>query len=262
MADSSTFRVWLRRRRQERGLTQEGLGELIGYAGQTITKIEGGQRRPSPQLALRLAEALEIPPEERSAWMAAAVDEAADAYARAAVTQAPPPPTPQQLELPTFLTPLVGRDRERAEVIELLARPDVRLVCILGPGGVGKTRLAIEAGRAQTTFGNGAALVPLAAIADPALIVPTIGAALGYTFSGENDLLAELVGRLQDQPCLLILDNLEQLLDAASVTVGLLQQLLARAPRVTVLATSRERLRVAGEWALELGGLPRRPRTT
>jgi predicted ATPase len=108
-------------------------------------------------------------------------------------------------------------------------------------------------------FGNGVALVPLAAIADSALLVPTIGAALGYTFSGGSDLLAELVGRLQEQPCLLILDNLEQLLDPAGVTVGLLQQLLARAPRVTVLATSRERLRVAGEWVLELGGLPAPP---
>lgn len=254
MGNSSTFRVWLRQRRQERGLTQERLGELVGYAGQTIAKIEGGQRRPSLPLALRLAEALELPAEERNAWMAAARGEPADEPAPAAV--APLPPAPPQPELPSFLTPLVGRERERVALLGLLARFDVRLVCLLGPGGVGKTRLAIEAGRAQTTFDNGAVLVPLAAVADPALFVPAIGAALGYTFSGSNDLLAELVARLQDQPSLLILDNLEQLLDPAGVTVGLLEQLLARAPRVTALVTSRERLRIAGEWVLELGGLP------
>jgi predicted ATPase/transcriptional regulator with XRE-family HTH domain len=259
MSIPSTFRAWLKRRRQERGLTQEQLGELVGYAGQTIAKIEGGQRRPSPQLALRLAEALELPPEERGSWMAAALDASADEHAPAAIAGVPPPPPPPQRELPSFLTPLVGREREQAALVGLLARPDVRLVCILGPGGVGKTRLAIEAGRAQSSFGDGAVFVSLAAVADPALIVPAIGAALGYTFSGGNDLLGELVGRLQEQPCLLILDNLEQLLDPAGTTVGLLEQLLAHTPGVKALATSRERLRVAGEWVLELGGLPAPP---
>lgn len=253
MSDDSSFRLWLRRRRQERGLTQEQLGERVGFAGQTITKIEGGQRRPSPQLALRLAEALELPPDQHSAWMAAA---RADSEAPAAVALASPPLPPAPPPLPTFLTPLVGREREQASLVALLARPDVRLVCILGPGGVGKTRLAIEAGRAQKTFDDRVALVPLAAVAEPSQLVPAIGAALGFTFSGGSDLLAELVGRLEEHPCLLILDNLEQLLDPGGITVGLIEQLLARTSRVTALVTSRERLRVAGEWLLELGGLP------
>src|SRR5215216_4963640 len=72
MSDPSTFRTWLKRQRTERGLTQEGLGELVGYAAQTIRKIEGGQRRPSLQLALKLAQVLQLNPEEQAAWMSAA----------------------------------------------------------------------------------------------------------------------------------------------------------------------------------------------
>jgi len=253
MSDDSSFRHWLRRRRQERGLTQEQLGERVGFAGQTITKIEGGQRRPSPQLALRLAEALDLPPDQHSAWMAAArADPEAPAAAAPASPSLPPAPPP----LPTFLTALVGREREQAALVALLARPDVRLVCVLGPGGVGKTRLAIEAGRAQKTFSDRVVLVPLAAVAEPSQLVPAIGAALGFTFSGGSDLVAELVGRLEEHPCLLILDNLEQLLDPGGITIGLIEQLLARTSRMTALVTSRERLRVAGEWLLELDGLP------
>ena len=91
MNNSSSFRAWLKRRRLERGLTQEELGELVGYAAQTITKIEGGQRRPSPQLARRLAEALALAPEEHAAWMAAALaDTGAAAAETAAHTPAPP----------------------------------------------------------------------------------------------------------------------------------------------------------------------------
>ena len=71
MSDPSTFRTWLKRRRIERGLTQEELGELVGYAAQTIRKIEGGQRRPSLQLALKLAQVLQLSPEEQAAWMSA-----------------------------------------------------------------------------------------------------------------------------------------------------------------------------------------------
>lgn len=257
MTNPSSFRAWLRRRRQERGLTQEDLGELAGYAAQTITKVEGGQRRPSPQLALRLAEALQLAPEEHPAWMAAALagSDAEPPAPEAAGPVAAPlrPPSPP---LPAYLTPFLGRERERSELAALLGRPDCRLVTVLGPGGVGKTRLAVEVGRAVQGFPDGAAFIPLAPVAAPASIAPAIGDALGLGFSGTGDLLAQLLDSLRDRRALLILDNLEHLLDQDGVTLGLLERLLAQAPDVTLLATSRERLRVAGEWVLELEGLP------
>jgi predicted ATPase/transcriptional regulator with XRE-family HTH domain/Flp pilus assembly protein TadD len=263
MSNPSPFRTWLRRRRQERGLTQESLGELVGYSGQTIAKVEGGQRRPSPQLALRLAEVLQLPPGDHGAWMAAALADAepeAATAAAAAVEAAPPAPEPMRhpapSRLPAILTPFVGRAPEQAELVALLGRPDCRLVTLLGPGGVGKTRLAVETGRTIQGFADGVAFVSLAPVTATSLIVPAIGDAIGVAFSGMGDLLAQLVSHLREQRLLLILDNLEQLLDPAGATLGLLEQLLAQAPGVSVLATSRERLRLAGEWVLELDGLP------
>jgi predicted ATPase/transcriptional regulator with XRE-family HTH domain len=253
MSDPSAFRGWLRRRRTERGLTQEDLGELVGYAAQTIRKIEGGQRRPSLQLALRLAQALELGLDEQAAWM-----NAARAVAEPNEDPVSPPlrsPTPSP-GLPTYLTPFIGRAQEQAELATLLDRPDCRLVTVLGPGGVGKTRLAIETGRTIQGFTDGAAFVSLAPVATPALIVPAIGDALGFTSSGTSDLLMQLIAHLRDRRVLLILDNLEHLLDPAGVTLGLLERLLMQAPAVSILATSRERLRLAGEWVLELEGLP------
>jgi predicted ATPase/transcriptional regulator with XRE-family HTH domain len=253
MSDPSTFRTWLKRRRTERGLTQEELGERVGYAGQTIRKIEGGQRRPSLQLALKLAEVLQLSPEEQAAWMSAARAVAEpDEPATAAQPLRSPRPSPG---LPAYLTPFVGRAQEQADLTALLGRPDCRLVSLLGPGGVGKTRLAIETARALPGFADGVAFVSLAPVATPDLIVPAIGDALGVAFSGASDLLAQLSAYLRDRRALLLLDNLEHLLDAAGLTLRLLEQLLAQAPNVSVLATSRERLRLAGEWVLELKGL-------
>jgi predicted ATPase/transcriptional regulator with XRE-family HTH domain len=264
MSSSSPFRTLLRRRRQERGLTQERLAELVGYSAQTIAKIEGGQRRSSPQLAMRLAEALQLAPEEHAAWMAAALaDGAPELVDSAGGTIEALPSAGEQLHrplpavaLPSSLTPFVGREREQAELSALLGRPDCRLITLLGPGGVGKTRLAVETGRITQQFPDGVALVSLAPVTAPALVAQAIGDALGVAFSGMGDLLGQLVSHLRERRLLLILDNLEQLLDPAGVTLGILEQLLVQAPLVTVLATSRERLRLAGEWVFELDGLP------
>lgn len=262
MSHTSSFQALLRRQRQERGLTQERLAELVGYSAETIAKIEGGRRRASPQLARRLAEVLQLAPEAHAAWMAAALAEIApeppDAPAlampaiAAEVARRPAMPSPG---LPAFLTPFVGREREQAELTALLARPDCRLLTLLGPGGAGKTRLAIETARSVSGFADGVAFVSLAPVAAPESIVLAIGEALGFAFVGAGDPIAQLLAHLRERRTLLILDNLEHLLDPAGRTLGLLGRLLAQAPAVTLLVTSRERLRLAGEWVLELGGL-------
>ncbi|NJO81530.1 MAG: helix-turn-helix domain-containing protein [Blastochloris sp.] len=267
MTNPTDFRAWLKRRRLERGLTQEELGELVGYAAQTITKIEGGKRRPSPQLARRLSEVLELAHEEHAAWMAAALAGAEpEAAAPETTTHRPLPPRPPTPlpGLPTYLTPFVGREREQAEIQTLLTRPDCRLITLLGPGGVGKTRLAIETARRLEAFSDRIAFASLASVLEPESIVSAIGDALGVTFVGAGDLRAQLVAHLRDRRALLVLDNLEHLLDATGAIASLLEQLLTQTSGVFVLATSRERLRLAGEWVLELAGLalpqPRTPK--
>lgn len=253
MSNASTFGARLKQRRIEHGLTQDELGELAGCAGQTIRRIEGGQRRPSLQLARRLAQTLALDPAEQPAWMQAA---RAVAMPDAA---APAPQPPRRLApspgLPTYLTPFVGREQEQAALAALLARSDVRLVTVLGPGGAGKTRLAIETSRTLPGFADGTAFVSLASVAAPASIVPAIGDALGIAISDASDLPSQVISHLRDRRVLLVLDNLEHVLDPAGVTLGLIERLLQGAEDLTVLATSRERLRLAGEWVLELAGL-------
>jgi predicted ATPase/RsiW-degrading membrane proteinase PrsW (M82 family) len=146
--------------------------------------------------------------------------------------------------IPEPATPLVGRDRELSEMQELLGSAGVRLVTLTGPGGTGKTRLSIElAHRLRDSFPSGVFFVPLAAIRDSALVPSALAETLGVA-EREGELpLETLKDYLRDKQLLLVLDNLEQVTSAAPQ----LAELLETAPRVRMLATSREVLRIQGE---------------
>ena len=148
--------------------------------------------------------------------------------------------------LPTVPSSFVGRERELAELAELLAREDVRLLTLIGPGGTGKTRLALRlATAASERFGNGAAFVQLSPIRDPELVLPAIAQALGLREQPGETALETLGEYLRRRELLLVLDNFEQVLGAATALAGL----LAEAPGLKVLATSRTPLRLSGEHA-------------
>ena len=142
--------------------------------------------------------------------------------------------------LPVQPTPLVGRDREVAEVVELLRRPDVRAVTLTGPGGTGKTRLALQAAAELVEdFPHGVFFVTLAAITDPELVLQQIAQTLGVSETAGQELAAYLA----EKDLLLVIDNLEQVLNAAPLLV----QALTETSQVKLLATSREALNVAVE---------------
>jgi len=156
---------------------------------------------------------------------------------------APEAPEPARVRLPTPPTPLVGRRLEIAAVSALLRRDEVRLVTLTGPGGAGKTRLSLAvAAELGPELRDGAVFVDLSAVRDPALLGTSIAEALGVG-EGTEGVEETLVERLGSSSMLLLLDNLEQLVP----DVALVSQLLAAAPRLLVIATSRTPLRLAGE---------------
>jgi predicted ATPase/class 3 adenylate cyclase len=148
--------------------------------------------------------------------------------------------------LPTQLTSFVGRRREVAAIRELLARPEVRLLTLSGPGGTGKTRLAVQiAGQLAGAFPDGVCFAPLASVSDPELVLPTIAQALGVRGAKGGSLLDSVAEQVGDRRQLLVVDNFEQVLAAAPVVV----ELLAACLQLEVLVTSRAALQVSGEHA-------------
>jgi predicted ATPase len=154
--------------------------------------------------------------------------------------------------LPSQPTPFVGRERELAEIDQLLGDPACRLLALVGPGGIGKTRLAIEAAANRVdSFGDGVFFVPLQPLASADYLVPAIAEVLQFPFAGQESAREMLVGYLGDKQMLLLLDNFEHLLAG----VDLLPAILNAAPGVRLLVTSREVLGLREEWIRTVDGL-------
>ena len=242
-----SFGYWLRLKRKALDLTREELAERIGYSAATVRKIEDEERRPSVQIARRLADIFNIPPNERESflgfargnWESAPVETKEDPPWRAS------PQSPRS-NIPATTTSLIGRASEIALVREYLSNKDIRLVTLMGPPGIGKTRLSIEAARALLPdFRDGVFFVALALLDDPRSIPSAIIQALGYMESGDKapeDQLKESIGHKQ---MLIVLDNCEHLIEEIA---SIASSLLSACPRLKMLATSRESFRIPGEW--------------
>ncbi len=158
----------------------------------------------------------------------------------------PPLRTPGAVDLPTPATNFLGRERELFDAASLWLERDPRVLTIIGPGGAGKTRFAIELARFLADEADGGTIfVPLAPVRDAALVVPLIAAHLGAA----GDTPAAIATRIGDKQAHVLLDNLEQLLPDAARAIA---ELIAAAPSLRILATSREPLRIAGETELDL----------
>jgi predicted ATPase/transcriptional regulator with XRE-family HTH domain len=233
----------LRQARRRAGLTQEALAERTGLSARGISDLERGfHRAPHRETLNLLADALGLTGPERSEWERAR--RRLSTRAGGAGPPAPSRPHAAAPQLPTPLTPLIGREREVRAVGSLLRDPTNRLVTITGAGGVGKTRLAPVVARAvAVSYSGGVHFVDLSSIGDAGLVVTTIAAALSVREAGDRPLRESLIAFIADRRLLLVLDNCEHVVGAAPDVLDL----LARCPRLQVLATSRARLHVSGE---------------
>jgi predicted ATPase/DNA-binding XRE family transcriptional regulator len=249
-----SFGEWLKRQRNAKGLIREQLAQQIGCAVITLRKIEAEERRPSPQIVERLADIFDIPQNERTAflrfargdWEANPVRSIQDVPWQFS-TQVP------RSNLPASLTSLIGREHELSRLREYLSDPGMRLVTLIGPPGIGKTSLCVEVARAALSdFPDGVFFIPLAPLDDPNLVAMTVVQTLGFVEKGRKSPLERLKEGIGEKHMLLVLDNLEHLIEGVAPLVA---ELLGSCPHLKILTTSREALRVPGEWLYSVPAL-------
>ncbi len=259
---AANFGDLLRQLRRRAGLTQRELAALAGFSIAQISLLEKNQRLPDLAVVReQFAPALQLGSEPHLLRRLLAL--AAEARGER------PPAWQVQQEwvqqewvegdhlLPAALTPLLGRRQEIDAAIQRLTQTPGRLLTLLGPPGVGKTRLALAvAAQLQPLLADGACLVPLASAGDAGQLAAALAAALQLREEGSGAPLQRLVQQLQRREILLVLDDFEHLLAPPNDAVTLLVQLLEACPRLRLLVTSREPLRVRAEQRLKLPPLP------
>ncbi len=257
-----TFGEWLRGQRKARKLTREEFAKQIGCSAAMLRKIEDDERRPSAQIADLIASCLGVPAEERNVFIKVArgelTTERLTQFSKALSQSVPSQRLSLRNNFPTLPTPLIGRQQDLDELCRILRNPSSRILTLVGPGGIGKTRLAIEmASQCQNDFQDGAYFVPLAPVQSARLIVPVIANGVGFAFQSINspDPKGQLLNFLAEKQLLLILDNVEHLL-GDDIIVDFLGELMERSEQVKLLVTSRESLGLYSEAVYEVHGLP------
>lgn len=259
MTEAATFGEWLKKRRKALDLTQEQLADRAGCSVWLIQKIEEGTRRASRQTAEILVACLQVEQDERPVLVEwARTGRAPYPGALGPGTQVAPQDSTSDRApaagavdgsaglpgVPVPLSPLIGREESLTSLHGLLRRNQLRLITLVGPPGIGKTRLALElASQPDAGFESGVVFVSLAPVLDPTLVSAAIAQAAGLKNAGSQPLRAFIIDFLRGRRLLMVLDNFEHLLGATP----LVAELLSAAPGLKVIVTSREALNIRGE---------------
>ena len=220
----------LRRLRRRSGLSQETLAARAGLSPEAVSLLERGRRSPRLTTMRLLAEGLSLPESDRSALFASANFH-----------------EPSVPSLPVFADHPIGRDAELRAVAELIERDDTRLLTLLGPAGVGKTRIAVGYAATQPAqFPDGVHWFPIGTLNDPTTVLSALAGALGVRGSPKAT-VEEIIDHLRPLSSLLVIDNAEHHLTTCA---ELCRAILAGAPKLTILITSRHLTGVPGELAL------------
>lgn len=247
----TSFGAWVRARRRQLDLTQAELGRHAGCSEAAIRKIEADERKPSRQLAELLAQALKIHSTEVEQFLRYSRGLISDAVVLGAEQVA-------KHNLPVLLTSTVDRTQDLTTVLDLLNTEAIHLVTLIGPPGIGKTRLSIHCGtQLVEAFPDGVWFVDLADVREAVFWVPAVARCLpGLGLPPAPD-LNQLILALQSRRLLLILDNVEQIVELVGLEVA---RILGACPHVKVLATSRVPLHLYGEQEYALPPLSTPPK--
>jgi predicted ATPase/tetratricopeptide (TPR) repeat protein/DNA-binding XRE family transcriptional regulator len=258
MTETASFGYWILRQRKALDLTRAELASQVNCATETIKKIERDERRPSRQIAELLAKALAVPPDERERFLKIARGELP--VDRLYLATRPLHPLAASLHnFPASLTPFVGRKKEIEAITGLILDKACRLLNIVGPGGIGKTRLTVATASKlahdnPVLFRDGLFFIPLAPLRDSVSLISAVASSLRFVPQAhENELKDQLINYLRTKQILLILDNFEHLIDETGLE--LLVDLLSAAAGLKIIITSRARLNVQGEQIFLLEGL-------
>jgi len=256
-----TFAALLRRYRLHAGLTQEALAERAGLSPNAISALERGERRrPYPHTLRALANALKLEPKQYERLLRLREQESVRSATPTIDSVPPVVPArsssrsehPRQGAVPLVQSSLIGREIEYGQIVRSLTNPLCCLLTLAGPGGVGKTRLAVQvAGDLASRYPDGVIWVSLVPIADADQVPFSLVESLNLQVRGTEPVADQVLRALHNREILLVLDNMEHVLEA----VGLIEAILASAPAVTCLVTSRERLGSKSEWVIDVRGL-------